>query len=127
MAKTVMRGRISESASAGHGQARIQDRISSNQSKIVDSWEKILSDFLMMKQAQGLRERTLRDYRNNVTLFFKKFPDAFESEEKLLSSVYQYMAQKLKPASYNLYLIYLKAYFNYCVKRGVIWGCTTFL
>ncbi|HHV62967.1 MAG TPA: hypothetical protein GXX51_10060 [Firmicutes bacterium] len=43
------------------------------------SWEKALSMFLLVKKAQGARERTIIDYRKVVGLFFKRFPDAFNS------------------------------------------------
>ncbi|NPV81587.1 MAG: site-specific integrase, partial [Firmicutes bacterium] len=121
MAKTVMRSRLGPRPCPAAGTKTHEGPGCGDASRRPQkTWQEALSDFLLMKQAHGLRERTLRDYRKNVTLFFRKFPNAFESEEKLLSSVYEYLGQKLKPASYNLYLIYLKAYFNYCVQRGII-------
>ncbi|MCX7924039.1 MAG: tyrosine-type recombinase/integrase [Clostridia bacterium] len=81
------------------------------------TWENALKDFLFFKQAQGLSNRTISDYKKHANLFFKRFPDTW-STPGFKSSVLEYMADDIKPATYNLRLVYLKTFFEYCIKEG---------
>jgi site-specific recombinase XerD len=82
------------------------------------SWTDALQSFLFWKQAQGIAPRTLEDYRKHVTQFFTRYPQAYQ-EENLRKSIQEYMAQPVKPATFNLRLVYLKAFFNWCVAERI--------
>ena len=79
--------------------------------------EEALQSFLFWKQAQGLSERTVKDYRSHVALFFKRHPEAYN--DNLKPAVFEYMAQPVKPATFNLRLVYLKAFFEWCVGEKI--------
>ena len=110
--RTIMRGRIKQTSPS-----LLLERSSPTMRA---SWEEVLSKFILMKRGQGLRERTITDYRKVVSLFFKRFPEAFESQENLSQSAYQHMAQHIKPNTYNIRLTCLKAFFDWCVAEGML-------
>ena len=83
------------------------------------SWQEGLEAFLFWKQAQGLSKTTIGDYKRHVNYYFKRFPESWGSTS-LKKCIIEYMADDLKPASFNLRLIYLKAFFNYCIKEGYV-------
>ncbi|NPV81474.1 MAG: hypothetical protein HPY52_14620 [Firmicutes bacterium] len=115
---TVMRGKIMPKAKDSKLRISLQEPETPTLASI--SREEALARFLLMKKAQGVRERTINDYRRVVTLFFRRFPDAFKSEEDLSNSVYQHMAQKIGPNTYNLRLIYLKVFFNWYIEEKIL-------
>ncbi|MFC4766439.1 tyrosine-type recombinase/integrase [Effusibacillus consociatus] len=78
------------------------------------TWEEAFKEFLLWKKAQGISETTLKDYRGHVKSFFKRFPDCWQ-EPNLKKSVLEYMADDVKPATFNLRLAYLRAFFDWCV------------
>jgi hypothetical protein len=82
------------------------------------TWQDAMQQFLWFKQAANLSQTTLDGYRTYIELFFKQFPEAY-NEALLKQSVFQFMAQKAKPAHYNLKLVYLKALFNWCLQEGI--------
>lgn len=84
------------------------------------SVEALLELFLFEKRAEGRAPRTIRDYREHVTAFFKRFPHALSSEEALRRSVLEHFAQDVKPATFNIRRAYLKAFFAFLVREGVI-------
>ena len=43
--------------------------------------DEALQGFIFWKQAQGVSERTLKDYRSHVGQFFKRFPEAFNGKD----------------------------------------------
>lgn len=83
----------------------------------VCTWEDVLRDFLFFKQAQGVGQTTLKDYQGHVKRFFNRFPDAWR-DPSLKTCVMEFMADEIKPATYNLRLVYLRAFFQYCVEEG---------
>lgn len=85
-----------------------------------DSWESSMQQFLYWKQAQGLRQRTVEDYQKHISLFFNRYPTTFEDDTMLKTSVYEYMAQNIKPATFNLRLVYLRAFFDWCLREGLL-------
>ena len=115
---TVMRGKIMPKAIDSKAPRSLRQPDAPTMASI--SWEEALARFLLMKKAQGLRERTVNDYRRVVALFFRRFPDAFKDEENLSNSVYQHMAQEIGPNTYNLRLIYLKVFFNWCIEENIL-------
>ncbi|MTI85328.1 MAG: site-specific integrase [Firmicutes bacterium] len=84
-----------------------------------ENWEEAFQGFLLWKQAQGLSETTLDDYKKHVNLFFKRHPKAF-GPKNLKAAIYVYMSEQIKPATYNLRLAYLRAFFNWCVEEGFL-------
>ena len=115
---TVMRGKIMPKAKDSKLRISLQEPETPTLASI--SREEALARFLLMKKAQGVRERTINDYRRVVTLFFRRFPDAFKDEKDLSDSVYQHMAQEIGPNTYNLRLIYLKVFFNWCMEEKIL-------
>lgn len=83
------------------------------------TWEEALRDFLFYKQAQGVSETTVNDYNRFVRRFFNRYPDAFE-QSKLKPAILEFMAQRVKPVTFNLRLIYLRAFFEWCIKEGIL-------
>jgi site-specific recombinase XerD len=82
------------------------------------AWEEALEAFLRWKQAQGVRETTLEDYRYHVGKFFRRYPEAYDPE-KLERCVYDYFSDRMKPATYNIRLEYLRAFFRWCAEQGI--------
>ena len=59
------------------------------------------------------------DYRKHVSRLFKRYPDAWQ-QEQIRQYVMEYMGEGIKPATYNLRLNYLGAFFRWCVAEGYI-------
>ena len=83
------------------------------------NWEEALQGFLFWKQAQGLSKTTLNDYERHAEMFFKRFPNSWQSDD-LRRCLLEYMADDIKPATYNLRLIYLRAFFQWCITEGYL-------
>ena len=94
-------------------------QISSEKGNI--KWEEALQFFLYWKQGQNLCQETLGDYRKHVSRLFTRYPDAWQ-QEQLRQYVMEYMGEKIKPATYNLRLNYLGAFFKWCVEEGYMLG-----
>jgi site-specific recombinase XerD len=84
------------------------------------TWEEALEQFLFWKQAEGLSVTTLNDYKIHLRRFFSRYPQAFQPQ-KVKTNVLKYMAQPVKPATYNLRLVYLKTFFAWCVRGGIFY------
>lgn len=84
------------------------------------SWDCALEEFLLRKKAEGKSERTIKDYGYHVRTFFKRYPDDFSDDRLFKRSVVEYMAEDAKPAYYNKKLVYLKIFFNWCLKEKII-------
>ncbi|MEW6423244.1 MAG: hypothetical protein AB1523_00620 [Bacillota bacterium] len=78
---------------------------------VPETWEHALQWFLNWKQAQSTSKRTLNDYRYHISLFYQRFPDTYLSD-KLMPAVLEHAKQVMKPAKYNLRLVYLRAFFS---------------
>lgn len=83
-------------------------------------WAEALGGFLTWKKAQGIAEQTYDDYNKHVRLFFKRFPDAWTSSSALKTSLFEYLAEDIKPPTFNNRLVYLRTFLNWCVKEGYI-------
>ena len=81
------------------------------------TWQEAMQAFLFWKQAQGLSERTISDYRSHVNLFFNRHPEAYNGNVK--SAALEYMASPVKPATFNLRLTNLSAFFKWCVGENI--------
>ncbi len=66
------------------------------------SWEDAMEMYLRYRAAEGLRDATLKDYRQKISQFFRTCPDSWPDsvEEPLL----QWLAEARSPATYNLRL-----------------------
>lgn len=85
------------------------------------TWESALKDFLLLKKAAGKSDRTIKDYGYHIQYFFKRFPDITLSDLKTLrKKVIQYMSVDSSPAHYNNKLVYLKTFFNWCIKENIL-------
>lgn len=85
-----------------------------------DSPSEYVELFLFEKKAQGRAPRTLKDYKSHLQSFFKRFPGALRSEKDLRHSVLEYFADDVKPATFNIRRAYLKSFFDFLTKEGVI-------
>lgn len=85
---------------------------------IPECWEEAMQQFLYLKKAEGKSERTQLDYRKHISQFFKRYPKVYSSG-KFNKAILEHMAQSMKPATYNLRLIYLKTFFAWGVKEGI--------
>lgn len=83
-------------------------------------WTDALTEFLELKHVQGLSKQTKSDYTRTVTLLFKRYPDAWESDEKLKLAAYDHLSQDIMPATFNNRLTYLRTFFKWCVESGKI-------
>ncbi|MDJ0305102.1 tyrosine-type recombinase/integrase [Dehalobacter sp.] len=79
------------------------------------NWEEGLVQFLSEKAAQGRSERTLKDYDYHVRQFYHRY-----AEGDLKTNLYKYLAEKCAPATFNLRLVYLKAYFKWVAEQGFL-------
>ncbi|MDI9462496.1 MAG: hypothetical protein QM368_02655 [Bacillota bacterium] len=82
------------------------------------TWESALNEFLLFRQAQELSQNTLKDNERFVRLFLKHYPNSFP--DGLNKAVYEFMRREVAPATYNLRLINLKIFFNWCLQKGII-------
>lgn len=85
-------------------------------------WEDCLEEFLLVKRAQGLVDRTLKDYDWHVRRFFVKFPNVWGSSNELKKAVIRYFAEgrDLSPATHNIRRKYLKAFFEWAVQEDLL-------
>lgn len=96
--------------------------------QIETDWTQCLRDFLLVKAAQGLAERTLRDYEYHVTAFFQKrnavtgsvtaVTDYVTLERNVLEHFAS--ASHLAPDTLNIRRKNLNTFFNWCVREGII-------
>lgn len=87
------------------------------------TYEAALEQFLIWKKAQGISEQTMKDYREHVNRFFRRYPEAGKPRdaEALEKSAYDYLGEDgIKPATYNNRLVYLSTFFNWCADKGMI-------
>lgn len=82
------------------------------------TWEESLDSFLLFRAAQGMKERTLKDYRYHVTRFYRTFPEAF-APARVKTLALKHMGDDMAPATFNIRRKYLKAFFDWCVGEGI--------
>ena len=83
------------------------------------SFSTLAEEYLLFKKAQGISERTQSDILEHIQRFFRLYS---KTTKKTLSiHVLHYMSQdNLSPYTYNLRLVYLRGFFNYCVEKEFI-------
>lgn len=89
------------------------------QQSVISSWAEALQQFLNFKRAQGRSERTLYDYDQHISRFFSDYPDAWNAE-KLKPHLLEYLSQPVMPGTYNLRLVYLRHFFDWCIMEGFL-------
>ncbi len=84
-------------------------------------WEEWLELFLLHRKAQGLSERTLKDYQYHVSLFFNKYESGL-TLGSLKLFVIKYFAEsgELSPYTFNTRRKTLKPFFNWAIEEGLI-------
>jgi site-specific recombinase XerD len=83
----------------------------------ISDWLEPLAGFLLWKKANGISESTLKDYERFTRQFFKRFPDCWGKAKDLKRAAMEFLSDEMKPATYNLRLIYLRAFFQWCVNE----------
>ncbi len=79
-----------------------------------------LSSFLNVKTAEQKSPGTIKDYRRFVRQFFRLYPAAWDSPAAMRASFLNWIAQPdIAPATYNLRLIYLRAFWHWCVDEEI--------
>ncbi|MEA4951952.1 MAG: site-specific integrase [Aminivibrio sp.] len=79
----------------------------------------IIPLFLSFKAASGLSTRTLRDYKDILSLQFSRFPDALDHpRERTLDFLSSYQ----NPNSYNKTFAYLKVFWDWTMREGYFRG-----
>jgi|GEM_PF-139328 site-specific recombinase XerD len=94
------------------------------------SWEEALEAFILFRKAEGYSKRTIEDYRYHITHLFKERPQAWDPAcpSRAKAAVLSYLAQDgIAPATFNLRLNYIKAFFSWLVAEGAFpenpaWG-----
>ncbi|MGR6760896.1 tyrosine-type recombinase/integrase [Paenibacillus sp. T2-29] len=82
-------------------------------------WRQLLTEFLAHKKLEdGVGDYTLHDYDRTVKLLFKRFPNAWETEQALRDAVMEHLAEDIAPPTFNNRLVYLRTFFNYCIREG---------
>lgn len=97
-------------------------RVRKVENKAKSRWEEYLDYFLLFKKAQGLAERTLHDYKEHVTRFFKETNAPLEDYNGLKLAVMKYFANSasLSPYTFNTRRKLLKVFFAWTVSEGFI-------
>jgi site-specific recombinase XerD len=86
-----------------------------------DNWEECLAMFVSLKKAQGCSKRTIEDYEQHVKRFFQIYPVPFQNHIQLKTAVLDYFGnQNVSPTTHNIRRTYLRAFFNWCIKEGVL-------
>lgn len=80
------------------------------------TWEEALDRLIDFKTAQGRSEQTILDYRQHIGFFYRSYPQAWE-EANLKPCLLKFFARRMGSATYNLYLIYIKAFIDWCIEE----------
>lgn len=85
------------------------------------NYKEALDDFLRWKSAQGRSKRSIKDYEYHVEKFFRVYPEA-ENMEELKKHTLSYLAIDSSPVYYNMKLIHLRAFFDFCLSEEYLSG-----
>ena len=81
--------------------------------------EDILPQFILYKQASGLSDRTILDYKQRLGLFFLRCPDALNSPRE---RTMEFLSAYKNPSTYNIYFAYLKVFWDWVQAEGYFKG-----
>ncbi|APC07618.1 site-specific integrase [Neomoorella thermoacetica] len=82
------------------------------------TWQEAVEDYLYWKRAQGLRESTIKSIEEVLGLFFKQHPEAWI--DGLRKSLFNFLAEPIKPATYNIRLSYLRGFIDWLIQQGIL-------
>ena len=85
----------------------------------VTSIEEAAQSFLTCKAAARAASRTCRGYADTIRQFFAAFPQAWSSPLKMRTAFLSWLSQDVAPATYNLRLIYVRAFWRWCVEERI--------
>ncbi|GAB6181179.1 hypothetical protein JCM14036_24980 [Desulfotomaculum defluvii] len=92
--------------------------VKKSKKNVPSTWEEALQFYLMWKKAEGLREITLQGHKDVIGLFYRRHPEAYNTKTVKIS-LYAFMGEDIKTATYNIRRNYLKQFFDWCVREGV--------
>lgn len=75
--------------------------------------------FTSFKVATGTAPRTTKDYRGTLGYFFRLFPDAWKGPLQMRAAFLSWISEDISPSTYNLRLIYLRAFWRWTVEEGI--------
>lgn len=84
------------------------------------SWKEYLSEFITERKIRGCRETTIKDYIKFINYFFRSYSGEIDDYEHLHYALRKYFSKPCAPASFNLKRAYLKAFFSFLVKEGIL-------
>ena len=88
--------------------------------KAVTPYAAALESFLNMKLATRKSPGTIKDYRRFICLFFRLYPDAWNTPANMRAAFMRWIAQPgIADATYNLRLIYLRAFWHWCIEEEI--------
>lgn len=64
--------------------------------EIPASWEEVLEQYIWFKQAEGLRETTIKGHRDVIRLLYSRYPDGWQHPKQ---AILAFMAENIKPAT----------------------------
>ena len=85
----------------------------------VTSIEEAAQSFLTCKTAAKAAPKTCKEYAKTIRQFFAAFPQAWSSPLKMRTAFLSWLSQEVAPATYNLRLIYVRAFWRWCVDEGI--------
>lgn len=86
----------------------------------MSDWKDVLDEFLMIRRAEGLAERTLRDYQDHIPAFFEDAGDAWPDVKALRRAVLRHFEglRGMSATYWNMRRKYLSAFFRWAVSEG---------
>ena len=85
----------------------------------VTSIDEAAQSFLTCKTAAKAAPKTCKEYAKTIRQFFAAFPQAWSSPLKMRTAFLSWLSQEVAPATYNLRLIYVRAFWRWCVDEGI--------
>jgi len=85
-------------------------------SSVPKTWEAMVEQYLLFKQAQGLRETTLTGQGDVLNAYFRRNTNALNDPK---NAVYSFMSEGIKPATYNYRLSYLKSFYDWAIQQDI--------
>jgi site-specific recombinase XerD len=80
------------------------------------TWREAIEQYLYWKKAQGLKDSTIGSIRDVLHIFFNRHPDAWP--DRLTEAAYAFLGEKVKAATYNIRLSYLRGFFDWLTRMG---------
>ncbi len=81
--------------------------------------EQALNTFMTFKKASGIAPRTITDYHKVVGSFFRDHREAWNTPQTMRTAITAWLSQDIAPATYNLRLVYLRAFWRWAVVEGL--------